>query len=349
MSYKSASNPRIIWFSQKKLASYIIYTYLYSRKPKKEHFSGSIIIKKLESLKPAVFIPQIEARIADLEEALKAKQFAVRKNPSGLVRIVRRGKTLLFYKRSSPSDAQGTYMPRSQEKLAHTLIQNDYDKKTIQAIEAEIKELKDFLKAYKEKCSDMAYKKLPSTRQEVVTPLTLDNEQYADTWLKVEYRHKKIPEDVPQLFTDNNEQVRSKSEVIIANALKAAEVPYRYEFPLLMDRNPADNYETADNMGSAHVTASAKARAKTPDFYDQDICQLHPDFYCLNLCTRQEFAWEHFGLMDDPDYAARATEKLELYAENGFFPGKNLIITMETSAKPLSSKLLKSVIQTYLK
>ena len=116
-------------------------------------------------------------------------------------------------------------MPRSQEKLAHTLIQNDYDKKTIPAIEAEIKELKDFIKSYKEKSCDTVYQKLASTRREVVTPLTLD----------------------------------------------------------------------------------------------------------------------------DPEYAVRATEKLGLYAENGFFPGKNLIITMETSGNPLSSKLLKSVIQTYLK
>ena len=256
-----------------------------------------------------------------MEEVLKAKQFAVKKNPSGLVRIVRRGKSLLFYKRSSPSDAQGTYMPRSQEKLARILIQNDYDQKSITAIEAEIKELKDFLKAYKEKCSDSVYQKLASTRREVVTPITLDDEAYAAAWFKVEYRRKKIPEDAPQLYTENNEQVRSKSEVIIANTLKAAGVPYRYEFPLLVDRNSAD----------------------------ADFCQFHPDFYCLNLRTRKEFAWEHFGMMDDPDYAERATEKLELYAENDFFPGKNLIITMETSAKPLSSKLLKSLIKTYLK
>lgn len=288
---------------------------------KRGRFSGSIIIKKLELLKPAVFLPQIEARITELEEVLKAKQFAVKKNPSGLIRIVRRGKTLLFYKRSSPSDAQGIYMPRSQEKLARALVQNDYDKRTVPAIEAEIKELKDFLKAYKEKCSDTVYQKLASTRREVVTPITLDDEAYASAWLKVEYRHKKIPEDAPQLYTENNEQVRSKSEVIIANTLKAAGVPYRYEFPLLVDRNSAD----------------------------ADFCQFHPDFYCLNLRTRKEFAWEHFGMMDDPDYAERATEKLELYAENDFFPGKNLIITMETSAKPLSSKLLKSVIQIYLK
>lgn len=215
-------------------------------------------------------------------------------------------------------------MPRSQENQARALIQNDYDRKTIPAIEAEIKELKDFLKAYNEKCCDTVYKKLASTRKEVVTPLTMDDQTYAAAWLKVEYRHKKFAEDAPPLFTDNNEQVRSKSEVIIANSLKAAGVPYRYEFPLLLDRNPELEVDT-------------------------DFCHLHPDFYCLNLRTHQEFAWEHFGMMDDPEYAARATEKLGLYAENGFFPGKNLIITMETSAKPLSSKLLKSVIQIYLK
>lgn len=311
-------------FIKKTCSKYHLHLSLYYEKRKTRRFSRSDLIKKLESLKPAVFLPQIEARITELEEALKAKQFAVKKNPSGLVRIVRRGKTLLFYKRSSPSDGQGSYMPRSQEKRARALVQNDYDQKTIPAIEAEIKELKDFLRAYKEKCCDTVYQKLASTRREVVVPLTLDDKQYATAWLKVEYRHKKFAEYAPQLFTDNNEQVRSKSEVIIANALKASGVPYRYEFPLLVDRNP-----------------EADAGA--------DFCELHPDFYCLNLRTREEFVWEHLGMMDDPDYAERATEKLELYAENGFFPGKNLIITMETSAKPLSSKLLKSVIQTYLK
>ena len=294
-------------------------------KPQKEAGFWGYIIKKLELISPSTFLPQIESRIAELEEVLKIKQFVVKKNPSGLVRIVRQQNHLQFYKRSSPSDAQGTYMPRSQEKLARALVQNDYDKKSIPAIEAEIKELRDFIKAYQEKSSDTVFKKLASTRREVVTPLTLDDQVYAAAWLKVEYRHKKFAEDVPQLFTDNNEQVRSKSEVIIANTLNAAGVPYRYEFPLLVDRNP----EADDD--------------------DTDFCRLHPDFFCLNLRTRQEFAWEHFGMMDDPEYAARATEKLGLYAENGFFPGKNLIITMETSAKPVSSKFLKSVIQTYLK
>ncbi len=285
----------------------------------------SCAIKKLETLQPEQFISQIEVRIAELEQAYKIKQHAVKHIPSGLIRIVRQKNRLQFYKRSSAKDVQGTYMPLSQEKLARSMVQNDYDQKTLSAIEAEIKLLKTFLKSYKSKSSDSVYENLPSTRQQVVTPLTLTDEQYTDAWLKVEYRRKKLPNDAPPFFTENNEHVRSKSEVIIANALKAAGIPYRYEFPLLMDKN-----------------------TNNPDFPDYDFCKLHPDFYCLNLRTRQEFAWEHFGMMDDPDYATRATEKLQLYAENGFFPGKNLIITMETTQNQLSSKILKKIIKTYL-
>jgi hypothetical protein len=285
-----------------------------------------IIIKKLEILSPEQFHSQIEERISELEQALKTKQHAVKHTPSGLIRIVRQKNRLQFYKRSSAKDAQGTYMPLSQEKLARNMVQNDYDQKTLPVIEAEIGFLKKILAEYKTKTSCCVYDNLPSTRQQVVTPLTLPDEQYADAWLKVEYRCKKLPDDTPPFYTDNNEHVRSKSEVIIANALKAAGVPYRYEFPLLMDKNAAD-----------------------PDFPDYDFCRLHPDFYCLNLRTRGEFAWEHFGMMDNPEYASRATEKLALYAENGFFPGKNLIITMETTKNQLSSKTLKEIIKTYLK
>ena len=279
----------------------------------------------METLQPEQFISQIENRISELEQALKTKKLSVKNAPTGLIRIVQKNGKLQFYKRESETDKQGKYLPRAEDKLAQAIIQKEYNQKTLPALEAEISCLKNFLTEYKSKTSDSVYENLPSTRQQVVTPLTLTDEQYTDAWLKVEYRHKKLPDDAQPFFTENNEHVRSKSEVIIANALKAAGIPYRYEFPLLMDKN-------ADN----------------PDFPDYDFCKLHPDFYCLNLRTRQEFAWEHFGMMDDPDYATRATEKLQLYAENGFFPGKNLIITMETTQNQLSSKILKKIIKTYL-
>ena len=290
------------------------------------NYKRSTTIKKLETLQPEQFISQIEERINELEQALKTKKHSIKNAPPGLIRIVQKNGKLQFYKRESESDKQGKYLPRSEDKLAHAIIQKEYNQKMVPALEAEINYLKKFLSEYKSKSSDSVYENLPSTRQQIVTPLTLTDVQYTDAWLKVEYRRKKLPNDAPPFFTENNEHVRSKSEIIIADTLKAAGVPYRYEFPLLMDKNAED-----------------------PDFPDYDFCRLHPDFYCLNLRTRQEFAWEHFGMMDDPDYASRAAEKLQLYAENGFFPGKNLIITMETTKKQLSSKIMKEIITTYLK
>lgn len=274
---------------------------------------------------PVQILSLVEERISLLEQALKLKQASVKRAPEGQVRIAIRKGQFQFYKRETPSDKEGKYLPRSQDALAHALIQKDYDQKTIPALEAELKYLKNFRKTYKNKCSDKVYTSLSEPRRQLVKPMTLTDDQYATAWLKQEYRKKKIPPEVPPLFTEKGEQVRSKSEVIIANSLKAAGVPYRYEFPLLMDKNAND-----------------------PDFPDYDFCKLHPDFYCLNLRTRREFAWEHFGMMDDPEYAARAAEKIQLYQENGFFPGKNLIITMETSKKPLSSKVLKHLIKEYL-
>ena len=282
-------------------------------------------MKKLEILPPEQILHPVETRIAELEHALKSKQAALQHSKSGLVRIVVKKGQLQFYKRESATDIQGKYMPRSQDTLAHSYIQNDYDSKTIPALQEELKCLKQFQKAYSSKCVDNVYNKLSAPRQTIVNPLTLTDQQYADAWLKVEYSKKKIPPEVKPLITNNGDHVRSKSEVIIADTLKAAGIPYRYEFPLLLDKN-----------------------ADTPDFPDYDFCKLHPDFYCLNLRTRQEFAWEHFGMMDDPRYAAQAAEKIQLYQENGFFPGKNLIITMETSVSPLSSKALKTLIKEYL-
>lgn len=81
----------------------------------------------------------------------------------------------------------------------------------------------------------------------------------------------------------------------------------------------------------------------------EDYCEFHPDFYCLNVRTRQEYAWEHFGKMDDEEYAKRAIEKLSLYSANGYFPGKNLIITMESKNSQIQSHEISRVIKEYLK
>ena len=281
--------------------------------------------KLKELLSPEQFIAPIHTRLTELEQAYKTKQLEVKRNPSGLIRIVKNHGQLQFYKRKSKSDLQGTYIPRSQNQLAYKLIQSDYDKKALAAIKEEISFIKLFLTKYQTTNTNHHFKKLPDSRQKIVTPLTLTDSKYAELWLSEKYPGKEISPDIPKLFTDMGEQVRSKSEVLIANALKASGIPYRYEFPIKINLK-------ADDPSQVPV-----------------IQTFHPDFYCLNLRTRKEYIWEHFGMMDDAEYSTHAAKKIILYQQNGYFPGKNLIITMETSKTKPSSMELSQIIQEYLK
>ena len=111
-----------------------------------------------------------------------------------------------------------------------------------------------------------------------------------------------------------NERVRSKSEILIANALGRHNVPYKYECPIVLK-----------GMG-----------------------KIHPDFTALNVKRRKIYYWEHLGKLDDPDYARKNVFRINTYEKNGIFHGENLITTWETSTLPLDVKLVDELINHYL-
>ena len=280
--------------------------------------------KEIECLTPQQFTEIVSRRVFWLEKVLGIKQESLKHAPSGSVRIVRKKRTNQFYLRENDKDLQGKYIPRSQYKLASALSQKVYDKKIVPALQKEIAYIKDFLKNYEEFNVASACQNLPVIRYKAAEPLTLSDSEYVEKWLAVEYRHKAFDPDTPLLFTENGERVRSKSEVIIADTLRGNGVPYRYEYPVLINRN---------------INKSMK----------RDVVNFHPDFCCLNVRTRQVYYWEHFGKMDDPEYAKRAVEKISLYQANGYNLGKNLIITMETISCPMSGYLARENVMNFLK
>lgn len=103
--------------------------------------------------------------------------------------------------------------------------------------------------------------------------------------------------------------LRSKSEVIIDMSLTQARIPFRYECQLIIG-------ETI----------------------------LYPDFTILHPHTRKIFYWEHFGMMDVPEYAFHAFSKLQLYQTSGIIPSINLITTYETKDHPLDPELVSNII-----
>ena len=281
----------------------------------------------MEELPPNIIAPLIEKRLADLQKILAAKRKSYKKAPQGRIRISQNGGHPEYYLITERGSLRGKYLPHSQETLARQLAQKDYDARLIKQLQKEIYTLQNYLSQTGGGCAiSKLYDSLCPARRALITPVTLTDNQYAASWQEVSWSGRPFAPDAPYICTAHGERVRSKSEVIIADTLFRHNIPYRYEFPITLKRINSDDIRR--NFGSS-IT-------------------LYPDFLCLNTRTRQEFYWEHFGLMDDPDYSKNAAGKLRLYIENGILPGCNLIITMETQREPLSTRSLEKLIEGFL-
>lgn len=104
--------------------------------------------------------------------------------------------------------------------------------------------------------------------------------------------------------TARGELVRSKSEVIIANALYHHKLDYCYEPELVLD-----------------------GKIKRPDFKIEDAD------------TGVTWYWEHCGMMDDPKYKKNWEDKKAFYKKNGIIEGENLIVTYDENGSIDSQKV----------
>ena len=268
-------------------------------------------------------IPVLKMRIFELSNLLAIKQKALKAAPEGNLRISKSNGAVQYYHKSTSEKSGGHYILAKNKKLAQQLAQKEYDKKVLEAANRELKLLNHTLRQYEQlqirsKIAEKIFSRFTKMRQKLIKPVRLADETFAAHWLGFSYEKKSFAEDSTKYTTARGDLVRSKSENIIADTLYRMSIPYRYEFPLEL--------KTEDGR-----------RIK-----------LHPDFCCLNLRARKEFYWEHFGMMDNTDYVEQTVGKLSLYAHNGFYIGKNLIITTETSKQPLSTKLVEKIIKEFL-
>ena len=288
-----------------------------------------------ELLSPDNLTEQLKARRLQLQNVLELKLKSQKTAPQGHLRIVHPadGRRPQYYHLTDPKDFNGNYIPRAQNQLIKKLAQKDYDLKLIKLLKAQLRALDKLLdvtttktvtttKSFAETAGDTTiteskiaqlYSKLNQTRQSLITPVTLTDAQYIDEWQNISWQGRPFSEESPDYTTARSECVRSKSEVIIADTLNRLHVPYRYEYPIKLKGGQT--------------------------FY--------PDFLCLNVRTRREFIWEHFGMMDDADYLKKALWKLQLYNDNDYFPGINLIITMESLGSPIKTRQFEQIIKKF--
>lgn len=250
-----------------------------------------------------------QSRQAELKQLLS--QFSKPKPIPGNLRIDRCNKSFQYYIVSEHGDTKGTYLPRKDIRKAVAIAQRDYNKTAASIIKKQITAIDKFLDAYHPNAIDDAYTKLHPGRHALVTPVREPAEDFIAAWQHHRYTGKPFEINTPEYYTASGVRVRSKSEVIIADALNRANIPYRYEFPTSI----------------------------------KDWGMLYPDFTCLDIRTREEIIWEHFGLMNDPDYVENAVQKIAHYAASGYTIGKNFIATFESGNTPLSVKQVQECIK----
>jgi hypothetical protein len=253
-------------------------------------------------------------RKEQLLQIKRDKEKTLKSVPKGHLRICKRGANVQYYHRTNPKDFNGVYIPKKNSGIAQKLAQRDYDERVLDSVKKELNALDKYFASSPITLAEDIYHTLHEERRKLICPIWEPEEEFISNWESVEYSGKEFDAFTPKLYTAKGERVRSKSEVIIADSLNREGVPYRYEYPI----------------------------------YVEGWGTVHPDFTVLNVRERKEIYWEHLGMMDDREYMEKVLEKINTYAQNGIFPGKNLILTYETAQMPLNQKMVQIMIEQYL-
>ena len=253
----------------------------------------------------------INERSEMLRKIIEEKKETLKHAPEGLLNITHTKARIQYYFKRNPKDKKRKYIKKNDQQLVQVLIQKDYDEKVLHAAQRELNVLEQLQESYPQHTYEAIYKNLSADRQSWVQPVELPTEEFVEQWQNATYSQKPFHPDLPEYYTDKGERVRSKSEILIANTLAKHNIPYKYECPL-------------------HLKGCST---------------IHPDFTVLNGRTREEYYFEHLGMMDDAGYLEEALQRIEMYERNGIFPGKKLILTYETSKHPINLKNVERLIK----
>ncbi len=260
---------------------------------------------------------------AMLEGIIREKKKPLQNIPKGHLRISNKAGNTQFYYAEAGKDR--IYLPKKDYKRIIRLAQADYDGDICRAAQRELDALNHLLTSYQKHNVYAEDQSLHHSRRELISPICLLDEELVAKWAREQYTSNPYQLSEGAQQTELGELVRSKSEMMIANALHHLGIPYHYEYPLQLK------------------TLSGKTIMK------------YPDFKTVNLRNRKQYYWEHFGRMSDEDYVDDMIQKLRLYEANGIFPGDpvtpegfGLIITHESRDRAFTSTQLDAVIKRYL-
>lgn len=262
---------------------------------------------------------EILKEIQKLETIASQLRIELEDAPQGGIRSqMNRGKYPQFYYiEDGNGDKNGRYLKKNEVQIAKELVQKEYNSELLNCIEEQLKTL-----SYIEKksidgfiCQRVeVYEKLSPAKRRLVIPVELSDEEFIAQWNNTTIGGLNTYPVENGFLTERGELVRSKSEKLIADKFYYRNIPYKYE-PVLK-------------------------------FTDGSV--VCPDFAILNIRKRKTIYFEHFGMMDSPDYCKAALDKMELYERNGLLIFEDIIYTMESSQKVINMVTMDRLIERFI-
>lgn len=266
-------------------------------------------------LEPDKLLDVLKHRREELQFIYDILEKKALNEPAGGLRISRRGNSYQYYFIENEQDTCGKYISKKHMKQICALAQKAYNNKLRKELHREIYLIDGMIKKYNPGAIEDIFDRSSPGRQVLINPIFMPDEMFAQIWSDEEYEGLPLIDDAASFITKRGEKVRSKTEMIIANRLNDAGIMYRYEYPI--------------KLKSGMV--------------------VHPDFLCLNMMTRKEVVWEHFGMVDNYEYATNMIRKINGYLHSGYVWGETFIASFEGSRTPVDMKVIDRMIQDYLK
>lgn len=236
----------------------------------------------------------------------------IQKAPKGNVRVSGCKKSWQCYFCDALTEAKnGQYMPKKDRDKAKKIVEREYLENLKKVCEKRKAGIEKSLQMLQDTAPEEVFRKMGRGKQQLLSNVIPDDETYIKAWTSKIYTGKSFLDHYPEIYSDRGERVRSKTEKIIADKLSWEGIPYHYEQPV----------------------------------YLEGYGVVYPDFTLLNINTREEILLEHFGMMGDLAYVEKALRKIRLYEKNGYFVGRNLLITYETLTEPFDSVIFENMLK----
>lgn len=259
-------------------------------------------------------LEQEEARLMQISREVDKRLQNV---PEGSLRITYSKNKIQYMhctKEDERSRRQGKYIKKDEIMTAEALAQKEYDLRLQKLVNRRLNQISKLNSEYRDDEIEDVYRSQHPLRQAMITPTEKTWEQRLTEWKAMPYEGNSFKMGAQEIYTKKGERVRSKSEKILADTFTDCGIVYKYECPL----------------------------------YLAEGIEVYPDFTFLSKYTYEEIYWEHDGRMDDPEYADKAVKKINTYIRSGIIPGKQLILTYESTNNVLNDAVVKKLIKEHL-